>query len=93
MTPRAEQPGTERPRFRYRSTVVCYECGQTGHIKRFCGVRGDGSGGEDGGKPYNYGASASTESTKIPASTDAQTFAVPDARTSAPLDFVWTSEN
>ena len=84
VTPRAEQPGTERPRFRNRSTVVCYECGQTGHIKRFCGGRGDGSGGADGGKPYNYGASVSTASIMPPASTDAQTSAAPDARTSAP---------
>ena len=84
VTPRAEQPGMERPRFRNRSTVVCYECGQAGHIKRFCGQRGDGSSGVDWGKPYNYGASASTASTKPPASTDAQTSAAPDARTSAP---------
>ena len=94
VTPKAEQRGTERPRVCYWSTVVCYECGQAGHIKRFCVGRGNGSGGADGGKPYNYGASASMASNKTPASTYAQTSAAPDARTSAPQDTkptVWKS--
>ena len=82
VQPKTEQPRTERPRYRNWSLVVCYRCGQTGHIAKVWG-HGDGSGGANGGKTYNSGTSVITAGAKPPASTDNQASAVPDTRTSA----------
>ena len=82
VQPKAEQPRTERPRYRNWSLVVCYRCGQTGHIAKVCG-HGNGSGGAKWGKPYNSGTSVTTAGAKPPASTDNQASVVPDTRTSA----------
>ena len=79
---KTEQPWTERLRYRNWSSVVCYRCGQTGHIAKVCG-HGNGSGGANGGKPYNSGTSVTTAGAKPPASTDNQASAAPDTRTSA----------
>ena len=50
VQPKTEQPRTEGLRYRNWSSVVCYRCGQTGHIAKVCGHR-NGSGGANGVRP------------------------------------------
>ena len=81
-----EMLATKKERWRPRNMagIVCYKCGQTGHIQRNCGS--NGSDGANRGTPYNPKTSASNAGAKAPAAADSQTPAAPDTRTPAAQD-------